>query len=397
MQRVQTGSKQLIREINQALVLGLVRSSTRVSRVEIAKVTGLSPATVSGITARLIEHGLLRESATGESVGGRKPVLLELVATAGYCVGVKVTETEVIAVLTDLAASVVARDRRSLLLSDPEAVVEVIASSVEDLLPAAKGKPVHGIGVGLAGVIDSHNGVVHHATYSDWRDVPLGRLLEDRLDLPVTVDNDVNALVAIEQWFGAGRDISHFLVISIGRGVGLGMVLNGELYRGAKGGAGEFGHVKIAFPGEQCDCGSSGCLESEVSDQAIARIVSKGVGREINVGEAAGLARDGNQVALEAFEDAAEVLGVATANLVNVLDPELIVISGEGTRAADLVRDPFERSLRAHCFAALRDDFKVVIEEWDEEAWARGAASLLLGELFGHSRRPEGVRSPSLT
>ncbi len=396
MRRSRTGSKQLIREMNQALVLGTLRSSGTASRTEIVKATGLSPATVSGITGQLIEYGLLHETATGKSVGGRKPVLLELVAAAGFVLGAKVTETEVIAVLTDLDATVVARSRGNLRHQGVDHVVAVIAEVARLLVPAAGGRPVHGLGVGLAGIIDSANGVVCHATYNDWRDVPLASLLEAELDLPVTVDNDVNALVSIEKWFGAGRDTSNLLLISVGRGVGLGMILDGKLYRGASGGAGEFGHVKVRSPGEPCGCGGSGCLESEVGNLAIARDISRRLGRRVEPSEALDLARLGVPEALEVYAAAANSLGVATANLVNVLNPELIVVTGEGVGAANLFRDTFELSLASHCFDGLRDHLEVVIEDWDEESWARGAASLLLSEMFEPALRPEGYRRPAL-
>lgn len=396
MQRVRTGSKQLIREINQAIVLDALRTYGLASRSEIARITGLSPATVSGITAQLMARDLLHESATGESAGGRRPVLLELNALAGHAVGVKVTESAVVAVLTDLDATVV--ERRLVLLEghDVEQVLDAIVDATSVLILDAAGHPVYGVGVGLAGVVDSHNGVVHHATYHDWRDVPFARLLEKRLDLPVTIDNDANALTTCEQWFGAGRDVSNLLVITLGRGVGLGMVLDGRLYRGASGGAGEFGHVKVASGGVLCACGARGCLESVVSDPAIAAEVSRRLGRDVDIGEAAQLARDGVADSLDTFVAAAHTLGVATANLVNVLNPELVVISGEGARAADLIHPAFEASLRSHCFDGLSEDFEIVVEPWNDEAWARGAASLLLSELFQPAFRPRGSRRPSL-
>lgn len=396
MQRVRTGSKQLIREINQAIVLDAVRSRGFASRSEIARITGLSPATVSGITAQLVALDLLRESATGESTGGRRPVLLEMNASAGHAIGVKVTEFAVVAVLTDLDATVIERRQVPLMGHDVDEVLDAIVEVTSVLTLGAAGRPVHGVGIGLAGVVDSNNGVVHHATYHDWRDVPFARLLEECLDLPVVIDNDVNALATSEQWFGGGRDVSNLLVVSLGRGVGLGMVLDGRLYRGARGGAGEFGHVKVASAGSICACGARGCLESVVSDPAIAAEVSRRLGRELDIGEAGQLARDGVADSLDVFVSAADMLGVAVANLVNVLNPERIVISGEGARAADLIRSPFEASLRRHCFDALYEDLDVVVEPWDDETWARGAASLLLSELFQAAFRPRSSRRASL-
>lgn len=398
MLTLRAGSKRLIREINQAIVLDAVRAHGMLSRTEAAQRTGLSLPTVSGITAELLDAGLLYERATGTSTGGRRPVLLSVNARAGYVAGAKVTDRAVIAVLTDLDATVVARHTSALGSRAPGRVAATLAGAVEALAPAARGGPLLGAGAGLAGVIDRDTGVVHHSTHLDWHDVPFGPLLEERLNVPVAVDNDVNALVATEQWFGAGRGVADFLVISLGRGVGLGMVLDGRLYRGSTGGAGEFGHVKVSpGPGApRCACGSRGCLEASVGDAAIARQASAGAGRALDADEAAGLARTGDPLARGVFEDAGRLLGTAAANLVNVLDPGLIILSGEGTRASDLLLGPFRRALAEHCFDGLGEGTRVVVEPWDDEAWARGAASLLLGELFQPALHQGEGQRPSL-
>lgn len=394
--RTRTGSKNLIREINQAIVLDTVRTLGQVSRAEIALETGLSPATVTGITRELIERNLLREGATGRSAGGRKPVLLQLNASAGYVIGVKVTENEVIAVLTDLDATIIERERENLDHSDVATVVDAVASVSTAWMSGTTRRPIHGLGICIAGAVDSLRGTVRHATYHDWHDVPLAELLEERFGLPITVDNDANALAATERWFGSGRHAANMLVISLGRGVGLGMVLNGRLYRGTRGGAGEFGHVKIAQGGPPCDCGSSGCLETMVGDNALIREIARRIGRNVSIEEAVRLARDGEAAALEVFNAAAEALGRATANLVNVLNPDVIVFSGEGARAADIFQPTVEAALIEHTFDGLGQDVEIVVQSWDDEAWARGAASLLLGELFQPQLHQPGTRRPSL-
>lgn len=253
------GSKQLIREINQALVLNAIRTHGALSRTDIAQQTGLSLPTISDITAELIETKLLYERSTGVSTGGRKPVLLALNAQAGYAIGIKLTEETLTAVLTDLDATIIARQSALIPGHTPEQISATIAAVVHTLVPAAQGRPIFGVGVGMAGVIDRNRNLVRHATYFGWRNLPFAQILERQLDLPVIVDNDVNALTTAEQWFGSGRGVSDFLVISLGRGVGLGMVLDGRLYRGSRGGAGEFGHITIVQDGPLCDCGKRGC------------------------------------------------------------------------------------------------------------------------------------------
>ncbi|QNE21261.1 ROK family transcriptional regulator [Kribbella qitaiheensis] len=388
MQPVRVGSKELIREINSSLVLGELRGGL-VSRTELAKRTGLSLPTVSEIVGEMLASGVIEERETASSGGGRRPVLLGLKADAGYVIGIKLTETKVIAVLTDLNAGIVERATAAVTTNDVGTVVRTVAKVVRTLTGK---RSVYGVGVGVAGVIDRATGVVRHGTYSDWHDVDLAALLEKKLGLPVVVDNDVNTLVASEQWFGAGRGVSDVAVVSIGRGIGLGMVLDGRLYRGAGGGAGEFGHTKVVADGPLCACGGNGCLEALIGEPAIcAQAGTKTIEQAIDK------ARQGDKATTEIFEQVGRILGTAVGNLVNLLNPKLIVLAGEGTRAGDLFGPSFDEALRETVFDGLQRDLEVVVDDWDDEAWAQGAAGLFLGELFQPNLRPDEAGRPSLT
>ncbi len=394
---LRTGSKQLIREINQAIVLNAIRTHGALSRTDIARKVRLSLSSVSGITAEMLETGLLYERSTGHSTGGRRPILLAINPQAGYVAGIKLTESTAVTVLTDLDASIVARHDIAILDQSAGAIVEALAAAVQELRRGDLGGPILGVGVGMAGIMDRSRAVVRYATYFGWDMVPFGEMLGSRLDLPVVLDNDVNALTAAEQWFGAGRHVSNFLVISLGRGVGLGMVLDGRLYRGAGGGAGEFGHVNVAPDGPLCACGKRGCLEALVSDPAIVQRAAAALGRPLTIHEAIVGAQSGDPVLQSIFAASGRALGVAVANLVNVLNPELIILGGEGVQAGDIVMEPFRQALQAHCFTGLFGDLRVIIEPWGDEAWARGAACLLLGELFEPALREGDEARPSLT
>ncbi len=248
-------------------------------------------------------------------------MLLALNAQAGYAVGIKLTETAATAVLTDLDATIVARHSEPLAGHHPEAIVETLAAAVRALTGAAHGRPIFGVGLGMAGIIDRAHALVHYATYFGWRDLPLADMLEAQISLPVVIDNDVNALTVAEQWFGAGKGVEDFLVISLGRGIGLGMVLDGRLYRGARGGAGEFGHTTVVPDGPRCVCGKFGCLEALVSDPAIMQRAAQVLGRSATIAEAIELARQGDAGLMSIFTAAGRTLGQAVANLVNVLNP----------------------------------------------------------------------------
>lgn len=392
---MRAGSKQLIREINQALVIDAVRRERSVSRTEIAAITGLSAPTISGITNELIERGLLYEAATGESAGGRKPILLRLNAGAGFVLGVKVTEHEAIGVLTDLDADIVGRARTKLAGRSEDDVVDAIARLAARLAKRAEGRPVHGIGVGLAGVVDRRAGTVRHATYFDWRNVDVAGHVAERTGLPTVVDNDINALVANEHLFRHGRDVDDLLVISLGRGIGLGMVLDGRIHRGALGGAGEFGHVTIDPSGPACACGKRGCLEAIVADPALERRLSE-AGSSLTLRTALASSPDDAPLEFDVFIDAAAVLGRAISDLVNVLNPGRIVLTGEGVGLVEATGDALSDSLRESVFDGLADDLEIVVQPWKDEDWARGAAAVLLGDLFQPSFRRDDALRPTL-
>lgn len=396
MRALRRGSRGLIREINESIVLAQIRTHPLSSRTTIAGRTGLSLPTVSDITGRLLRLGIVEERQTGESRGGRRPVLLALRPDAGFAVGIKATEQALVAVLTDLEATVVERVDVPLAGVDIAEFVSATTHAVDRLRPVAGPRPIHGVGVGLAGVVDRDKGIVRHATYTNWQDVELARILEDHLDLHVIVDNDVNALVSCEQWFGAGRGAAHFVVVSIGRGVGLGLVLGGQLYRGHLGGAGEFGHMKVAA-GPTCACGGAGCLEAVASDTAILAEVRRLRGRATGMATAIRLAEGGDRRIRNVFARAGRTLGTAVGNLVNLLNPELVILAGEGTAARHLLMPAFDRALRAAVFSGLEQELRVVVDDWDDEAWARGAASLLLAELFSPRLSADDAPGPSLT
>lgn len=390
------GSKTLIREINEALILNELRSKRLCSRADIVRETGLSGPTVSAIVGRLIECGLVEEREVGVATGGRPPVLIALRPKAGYVVGVKLTDTGLIGVLTDLDATVVARRARPLRSTTVAGVVSAVVSVVRGLVEFAGDGRVLGVGMGLGGVIHRDTGMVRHATYFDWREEPLAQRLSAATGMTVVIDNDVNTLVASEQGWGQGRGVANLAVVSVGRGIGLGLVLDGRLFRGATGGAGELGHTKVASDGPLCPCGASGCLEAFAGEPAIAAAAAAVVGRPITIAEAAEAARAGDLEIRGVFGDAGTMLGRAVGNVVNVFNPTRIILAGEGTRNSDLFLSAFELELCKTVFDGLQDDLTVHVDAWEDEAWARGAARLFLNELFQPNFRHDPADRPTL-
>lgn len=390
MMNTPIGNRDLIRAINRSTVLNIIKTNGAISRTEIARISGLSAATVTGISADLIDEGLIFEKAEGNSSGGRRPILLAINPRGGYVVGIKLMEDHAIAAITDLEATIITKHSKEFRDKSLENALNMLVESVNDLVfeVGIDQEQIFGIGIGLAGIVDARNGILHYSPYVGWHNVPLGDLLRDRLGVPVRIDNDVNTLTLTEQLFGAGQGIDNFLLVTIGRGVGLGIVVNGQLYRGINGGGGEFGHTVIDPYGPECACGKRGCLETYVADpalvgQAILAASRGDLPAEIqSVEELVAIADQGNDVAREIFRQAGEILGNGIANLINVLSPQEIIISGEGVRAGELLFAPMRSAVEEHVMPGLAGDTTIRVDPWEDDAWARGAASLVLQELF---------------
>jgi predicted NBD/HSP70 family sugar kinase len=235
----------------------------------------------------------------------------------------------------------------------------------------------------VPGSVDSQASGIVDAPTIGWSAAPLGSTLRTALDVPVLVDNDVNTLAAAERLYGVGRDLSSYIVVTIGRGIGCGIIVEGSIYRGSGGGAGEIGHLPVHVDGPACGCGARGCLESYVGEQALVRtaVASGVIGPR---GTSRGLlkaAQAGDDRAAQIFRDAGELLGRALAGVVHTLDPEALILLGEGIDAWQFWKPGFDSALRRHLMPARRD-VPVVVEPWTEDKWALGAASLVLGVPF---------------
>jgi len=368
----------------------MIKTYGPIARADIARRSGLSPATITAITAELIDENLVFEKAAGDSSGGRPPILLALNPKGGYVIGIKLTENSATAALTDLEAMIVTKRFQELPGHSPDVVVKELSHLVNTMLKENNldKQQLLGVGIGMAGIVDSGKGVLRESPILGWQDVPLADMLGALVNVPVYLENDVNTLTITEKWFGAGQGLDNFLTISIGRGVGMGIVINGQFYRGARGGAGEFGHTVVDPHGPQCECGKRGCLEAFVGDLGLLRSAAEAeqrgeIGQPLSsVDDLISLAADGNQAAQAIFATAGQILGRSIANLINVLSPQKILISGEGARCGNWLFDPMCQAVETNVMPGLRQDTEIQIDPWGDDAWARGAAGLVLRELF---------------
>jgi len=385
-----TGNRDLIRAINRSHVLNAIKTHGPIGRADIARRTRLSPATVTSISAKLISQDLVLEKSAGDSSGGRPPILLVINPKGGYVVGIKLTETHAVCALTDLEAQIIAKSSMLLSAHNPNEVVNDLAQMVLSFLREQRiaKKSLLGVGIGLAGIVDAEAGVLRQSPIYGWNHVPLRDMLQSKLHIPVYIENDVNTLTLTEKWFGHGQDVDNFLTVTVGRGIGLGIVANGQFYRGQTGGAGEFGHTTINPEGPLCACGKKGCLEAYVGDPGLIRAANESFDRgELSASvqtldELLLLAQTGNAAAIQIFDKAGRILGIGIANLISLFNPKKIIISGEGTREGDFLFIPMKESIKQNTMPGLFDPNTVMIAPWGDDAWARGAAGLVLREVF---------------
>ena len=409
-QQTQAADRFLIRNINQSVLLNLIRAHAPISRPQLATLSGLSQVTVIKITNNLIDSHLVLERDYAESTGGRRAGLLEIHPEGAFAVGLMSQPSSLTAVILNLNGDLVYSQQWDITLRDnsPQAI-DLVAQCVEELF-SKSGIPrekIIGVGLGMSGLIDAEGGCCIDSWMMNWQNVEISRPLEERLGIPVFLDNDVNCLAIYEKLFGQGQPYHHFLVVAIGQGVGLGIVINGDLYRGAFGGAGEFGHTAVTTEGRLCECGNQGCLETYISDAGIVKnyieyvhtttySLEKGI-QEPTAFEVVERARNGDEAAIAAFQRAGILLGVSLANLVNIFNPECMVLSGPDTDASilagDLLLEPMHQALQQHLFSQIGKDLRIKVERLGFESWARGAGSLVLRHFFASPARVHSERA----
>ena len=371
-------------DVVPSAILGLLGTRGPSSRADIARTLNISPATVTQTTKELIARELVEELDSVPSQGGRPARLLGLVRSASGAIGVKVTADHVAIVDVQLDGTVKAFTSEPFDPAVPDAL-DRLCRILGSAIGSREGQLL-GVGVGVPGSVDSQDSGVVDAPTLGWSDAQVGPMLRAALGVPVLVDNDVNTLAAAERIYGVGRDHSSYLVLTVGRGIGCGIVINGAIYRGANGGAGEIGHISVSDDGPDCACGARGCLEARIGDVALlTEALARGaVGQGGTTADLLDAARANNVAALDIYRNAGVLLGRALAGVIHTLDPEVVVILGEGVNAWSFWEQGFEQSFRRHLMPSRRG-IPFVVEPWTEDQWALGAASLVLGTPFDAS------------
>ena len=382
------------REYGRRALLKQIRQSGPVPRIELAELTGLSRATVTTITAELLGRGLIEEvprSDESDLRRGRPRVDLKIRGPAHLVAGGKLSDRRVSLVLMDFDGTECGQIERDLSRTSlpPEALADELAEALV-LLAQGAGVPIErisGIGIGIAGIVEAGRGFVYWSPSLSRRNIALGDLLSDRLGRPVFIDNDANLVAVAEKNFGLGQDRSDFIVVTIEAGVGMGLVIGGNLYRGTRGCGAEFGHTKAHLDGALCRCGQRGCLEAYVADYALLREAQtmpdddRSAPPAQRIESLLSAARDGDPVAREIVERAGRMFALGLANLVNIFDPELVILAGERMQFDHLYAETVIEEMRKSIVQIDKAPPEVVIHRWGNLMWARGAAAYALDKV----------------
>jgi len=371
-------------------IVSFARRHREVTRPVLASRLGLSLPTVSLSVRSLIKDKLLLKEGLLESSGGRRAEILRINPDFMDGIGLRVSMAGVIGVVADLGGNVVAKSRLDW-RGDPskDDILNALYQATSELLKSGRRKPV-GVGVGITGLVSQADGVSLRFPYvEDWKDMPVRSLLEQRFNLPVSMDNDVKASTLAELRFGEGRTAENFLYVFVGKGIGLGIVLDGKVYHGASGNAGELGHLAVKADGSLCHCGNYGCLETLAGPPAIVHQVKEAIARgasssacpepgaAVTIERVLAAAENGDRLAGNVVEKAAEHIGLALANMANLLDPQMIVLGGLLSTAPKNLIDTIKRVFDSRVLPSIAPTVELKVSSLGDMSGALGAADMV--------------------
>lgn len=402
MSKILRGSFELMKQLNVSAVLKVIKDNGSLSRAEIAKLTGLTPASVTNITKFLIEDNFLIESKIGESSGGRPPIILEFNPDARYVIGVGIGVGVIDVVITNLSASIIIKREMRIEEEryDYDLVFKKLVNLINEVVKSSKidKEKILGVGVALHGIVNAKTGISIHALYYGWKNEDIKEKLEEELDLTVYVDNDVRAMSLGESWFGATKDIANFVTLNISNGIGAGIIINNMPYYGVDFSAGEIGHIVVEADGDKCNCGNYGCLETVASNNNIIKkaikLIKQGVNsslskdiddiNNLSIEDICKAANDGDELSITILKEAARYIGIAITNLINILNPTAIVVVGEIFENTTYTIETLSEIVKNRGLKLSSENVRIIRSLLGRDAAVVGAATLVIKEIFSY-------------
>lgn len=399
--RMSNVNNEAMKKINLSLVLNTIWENEPISRRDLAKLTGLTPSSITNIIKRLMQDGVLLETGVGESSGGRKPVMLHINGQSGYIIGIELTFYHITGIIMDMRAKKVGKLIEDTRLKDgKEAVVGRIIDIIDKLINQAgieKAK-VLGIGISAPGPYDHDRGIlINPPNFPGWHNVPIVDIIQGRFNIPTYLEKETQAAALAEWWFGGAKNCDSLFAINVNKiGLGGGMIINGEVYHGFFDGAGDIGHMIIDIDGVQCTCGSYGCLEAMATGLYVQRYVVSEIKRgrtsavsingadvdDVDMDNIFEAANSGDLLCIEAFDKAAYNLGIGIGNIINVCSPDVIVIGGEIPTLYPQYIEKAVTTVRSRAYPGYNKDVRILPTTFGQEMGAIGAVSLVLHNIF---------------
>lgn len=383
------GSFSLMKRMNIALILNLIREKGVVSRIDIAKETGLTAATVTNLTAELIDNRLVEEFSTGISTGGRKPILLKI-NSGEFCIAsASVTTNKVEFAVSDFCAKIIFYKHKSIKeTAEPEECIDFIVKSFEEFKKTNSTRMI-GMGVGIHGIVDSEDGISVYAPNLNWHNVNIKKLIEEKINIPVMVDNDVRLMTLAEMWFGNSKNADDFVFLYVGKGVGGAVVIDKKLIRGANDAAGEIGHSVIDPDGPLCECGKKGCLQAFASESAMIKNMRANLSKSKYLNENStcddiidAYLNYSDEAAVLTVEKEIKYLSIGISNVINIFNPSLIVLSSDIKDFDIAVMSKISEEIKKSFGGVFIQNTNLCYSSLGTRALINGATALVLSRVY---------------
>ncbi|SNX54700.1 ROK family transcriptional regulator [Thermoanaerobacterium sp. RBIITD] len=389
-------SYKLLKGMNESLILNVIRRNGYASRSEIAKITNLTPPTVTNIINRLIDSGLVKEDKLGESSGGRPPVFLKINNEAFNLIILIIGTNAMEGYLVDAEINIKDKKYVNIKNESQDSILGLLTKTIKEIKKSSKNK-IAGIGVVVRGPVRSSQGISVFSPNIGWRNVPIKEMIEKEFDIPAFVENDVRSMALGEFYNGVAKDVENMVFLKVSYGIGATIILDGKIYRGINDIAGEIGHTTIDVAGPKCSCGNYGCFEAVASEKALINNVikrikegSKSIIYQYVAGDFDNITPDLVYKAVEENDDIASAelkkiaiyLGIGIANIVNVFNPELVLITGGIARAKQYIEDVVIETIKNRSFEASYATCRIEFSNPDYNAALMGISNIILDGIL---------------
>lgn len=386
-----------MRSTNTLTVIECINNYGPITKKEIQKLTNLSWGSISSKISELLRKKVITEFKSTSNHVGRIPLAYKINNIENMIIGIDFDKEGLRAVLTDLKSEVIKKVESKIDFDDTDKTLAHIKQLINTLIQASgvKKSNILGIGIAIQGTVDVEKGMSVYSPYiKDWKNIPVKNILETEFSIPVCIEHDPNCMALAEKWFGNAGSYSNFLFLRLTMGIGLSIFINNEIYRGADGSAGEFGHMIMNPAGPKCSCGNYGCLETYVSKKSIILRATEGVKQgmcsllkkngnpdhQFGIKEVAAAARMGDQYLIGLFNDYGTYLGIGISNLINIFNPEAIIIGGELSTYSDLYIDRIMEKAEQNVWKGSR--INVITSKFGDDSAALGASAIILNKFF---------------